>query len=211
MLRRPGSFLRPLAGGLIVIVALGCDNVSWGGASMSLEPPPSKDPTAAPATPETPAAPTLPPGELLFAATVEDTATVLTALAFVDGTGAFPLPSLQDPTLGPMLLARLASADEVTLFAEGTRVGSVLVGPDVGEDVLCLSQPTLSGKAELRQDLAGGSTFIGMTGRGADPGHGSVEPPPQIRDVRAATLTMAGDQINDVGAVWPPRDAPSAV
>lgn len=194
-----------VSAGLIVIAATGCDNVEWGGASLDVEAPASRDGDAdSEPAPEAPAVPTLPPGDLLFFVSMEGPQTLVLPLAFVDADQASSLPPLDNPRLGPLLRDRLAGIKELTLFAEGSRAGTALVSEAAEPDPQCLSQPRFLAGAELRRDLGDRTTFLALPRSDVHREHGVVQPPAPVREVRAASLSLAGNIISEAGAVWPP-------
>ena len=204
-MRRPGRSGGLFAAGLIVIGASGCDNVDWGGATLDLQAPTARagsDDTAP--SPDVPAAPALPPGDLLFLVTVDRGEALATPLAFVSPGEAARVPPYDNPRLGPLLADRLDQVGELTLFAEGTRAGTALVS-GLGEGVgVCETQPHLAATLELRPELPQADAFLALRRSDQHREHGDVQPPAQVREVRAASLSMAGNIIGEVGAVWPP-------
>ncbi|MGI9626263.1 MAG: hypothetical protein ACR2QM_05460 [Longimicrobiales bacterium] len=197
-----------LAGGLIVIAGTGCDNVAWGGASLDLRSPALPDiPPDSELIPDLPADPVLPAGELLFFITLDRGSANAIPLGFVNPEGASELPPIDNPRYGPLLQERLESVKELTLFREGNRAGTMIVSGPGDPDRFCPTLPRLQGTAELRQDLGEISDdygYLAMPRSDRFAEHGDVRPPPARREVRGASLTMAGNLINEVGAVWPP-------
>ncbi|MDH3222503.1 MAG: hypothetical protein OEO23_02210 [Gemmatimonadota bacterium] len=202
---RAGAGWRGLLGAaLIVIGAAGCDNVAWGGASLRLEAPPSSGDDEADADLTAPAPPSLPEGNLLFAVSPSGDRGTAAAIAMVSAGQAAGLPPLDNPRLGPLLANRLAGIGELTLFAGGSRVGTAVVSGNLEEGGVCASLPQLEVGLELRPGLSDVDLFLALPRSNELWGHGEAGPPPQVRDVRAASLSMAGNLINEVGAVWPP-------
>ena len=194
-----------LVAALIVIGTTGCDNVEWGGGSVTLQPPPNSGEEDQEAVSDAPAPPSLPSGEFLFIVSPSGDRGTATALAFVDEGGAATVPPVDNPRLGPLLSNRLAGIGELTLFANGTRAGTALVSGMVEGEGACVGLPALDVGLELRARADEWPTLLAMP-RSANQRweHGDLAPPAQVRDVRAATLSMAGNMINEEGAVWPP-------
>ncbi|NNF28801.1 MAG: hypothetical protein HKN73_16370 [Gemmatimonadetes bacterium] len=194
-----------LVGALIVMATTGCDNVEWGGASLSLQPPPGsgeEDPTASAS--DAPAPPSLPNGELLFVVSSSGDRRTATAIAFVNEGGTARVPPVDNPRLGPLLANRLAGIGELTLFANGTRAGTALVSGAAEEAGACVGLPRLDVGIELRERANEWPTLLAMPRSNEPWEHGDLAPPAQVREVRAASLSMAGNMINGEGAVWPP-------
>lgn len=190
---------------LIVIATTGCDNVEWGGASLSLQPPPGsgdEDPGAA--TSDAPAPPSLPTGELLFVVSSTGDRGTATAIAFVREGGAARVPPVDNPRLGTLLANRLAGLGELTLFANGTRAGTALVSGMEEEGGACAALPALGVGLELREGAVEWPVLLAMPRSNQPWAHGDLAPTAQVREVRAASLSMAGNMINAEGAVWPP-------
>jgi hypothetical protein len=120
-----------------------------------------------------------------------------------DGEAA-PLPPIDNPRYGPLLEGRLAGLRELTLFTEGTRAGTALVSGMAEVDPACPARTRLPVGLELRTGLDLSRVYLAMPRGDTTMEHGPVDPPAQVRDVRASTLYMAGNIINEVGAVWPP-------
>lgn len=195
----------PLTAALIVIAASGCDNVEWGGATVDVRSPAlpagASDPEA---SSDVPAPPSLPDGEMLFLVSPDGDEASATGLAFVSDGQAQALPPLDNPRYGPLLEERLAGLRELTLFTEGTRAGTALVAGTATVDEACPARTRIPVGLELRTGLDLSRVYLAMP-RGDNPmEHGPIDPPAQVRDVRASTLSMAGNIINEVGAVWPP-------
>ena len=190
-----------LVAALIVMATTGCDNVEWGGASLDLQPPPGSGDEDAAATPsDAPTPPALPPGEILFL--IEDG--VATAIAFVDEGTAARIPPTENPRLGPLLANRLAGVGELTVFGNRTRVGTAVVSGMLEDVGPCTGLPRLAVGMELRDGAGDVPVLLGLPRSREVREHGDLTPPAQVREVRAASLSMAGNMINGEGAVWPP-------
>jgi hypothetical protein len=194
----------------IVILAPGCDNVSWGGIQVGLEraPPDSASPSA-----DTTSRPASFPSELeigsiLFAAVRDGD----TAFAFAvgsreaDGFTVPPLGEEGDRWTDEILSDRLHPGTRLTLFEQGVRVGTFTVAERGATDAeFCRPRPTVHGRIELVPSAADAQHFLAMEAERGDLVQPRPYSPLQSRYAqRAATIDMAAAIIPQVGAQWPP-------
>ena len=193
----------------IVTAASGCDNVSFGGMSVSLQPPPgdSLESTSGggAAEPEGPAY--IDYGPLLYAGTrIGDSAVVVPVGELVDG-GLRPLPA------GPrgaqlanqILQERLTTGSRFTVFDAGTRVGTFMVATatePTGE--YCSPRPQAQGHMELVPSAAGVERFLALEADAETaPPFGPYQTFVPDRGHRIAAQNLGGEALNELRAPWP--------
>ena len=147
----------------IVTAAFGCDNVSWGGMSLSLEGPPT-DSTAVAEDPVPEGSLSFEYGPLLFAGVREgDSARVVPVAELVDGV-LRPLP----PGEAGVRMAeqvqeeRLAPGQRLTVFHGGTRIGTFTTSASLGtHDRLLFAESSGLGSPRAGPERIGGPTISG--------------------------------------------------
>jgi hypothetical protein len=98
----------------------------------------------------------------------------------------------------------MASGSAFTLFAEGSRVGTVRVDSVAFELGRCGPVPVASGVLEILPDAVGATRFVALPeGTGEPRALGGFQAPDHNYDQRVAGLSMATDAIGRVGAPWP--------
>jgi hypothetical protein len=196
----------------IVVMASGCDNVSWGGIDVSLKPPdtPSAVTTAqvAEATEETEEPlPPLPERPVLFLATRTGASAVLTPIGELEGGTLSALPREHEVPGFRARFAqeRMAPGARFTLFAEGTRVGTFTVGSDPPtESPYCLARAQVGGTVEIVPGVTGAQRFLALAQRiGETFAYGDYQSHTHNYDQRVASLNMGTSLIPQVGATWP--------
>lgn len=116
----------------VALLALaGCDAVDWGGAEVSVEPPPAPRDTAETTSETEPRLPPLPRGPLLFYTRLDPSGEALlspVARAGSSGIGSLDFPrDVPDEWWARFDSTFLAPGRELTLHAEGRRLGSVVI------------------------------------------------------------------------------------
>lgn len=205
---------KSLAIAVMLTVASGCDNVSWGGIDVSLKPPRTKvELTAEASLPaasveeEGDALPELPSGPILLAGRRNGSYATLTVVGEIQGdaVGAFPseedVPGFRDRFTAELL----ATGSEWVLFAQGVRVGR-LTGTATGLDEdYCVPRPTISGTVELVPSAIGVELLMALP---ADAASERAYDPYRVHrhdyDQRVASLALASEAIPRLGAAWPP-------
>ncbi len=199
----------------IVTAASACDNVAWGGFHMHLQAP-SQDTAVAPApgeeSPLDPDAevalpPTLPLGPLLYAGARVGDSAWLVPVAEVGSGGLHPLPATVSggDLTERVLSTRLRPGQELTLFSEGSRVGTLVVGEGGPAPDHCAPRPRARGHLELVPGASEATRFLAVEkslGRTVP-----VEPFRPLRDryeQRVGSLDLATTAVPRMGAPWPP-------
>lgn len=194
---------------VILTVASGCDNVSWGGVEMHLVPPP---PPASPlvsaesAAEEEIALPPLPRGPILLAGSRDGDQATLTVLGEVRGDGLAPLvgeaeaPGYMDHFVGSLL----APGTELILFAEGVRVGRMTVAETAVDDRFCTPRPRVTGTVELVPGAAATTRLLALRDEraGALP-FGAPRSLSHDYDQRVASLALGTEGIRQAGVPFP--------
>ncbi len=195
----------------IVTAASGCDNVSWGGMSLRLEGPPGD--TLSPTSGALGSGSELGPrrieyGPLLYAGFRRgDSASVVPVGEFVEGA-LRPLPQGEAAELlaAQILEERLHPGQELTLFHQGTRVGTLRISSSSGTpNDYCPHRAEALGHLELIPSAFSAERFLALEepmGR-AWP-FGSFEAPAPSRAHQNAVQNLAGEALNQFRAQWPP-------
>ena len=199
----------------IVTAASACDNVSWGGFELSLQGP-STDTTSTPTSsesqpssesPETPPPATLAMGPLLYAGARDgDSAWVVPVAELRDGgLRALPQGTEGQDFVREIFSTRFRRGQELTLFSEGSRVGTLVLSGNGGASDFCGPAPRARGNLEMIPGAAQANRFIALEkamGRQIP-----VEPFRPLRDQydqRVGSLNLATAAVPQVGAPWPP-------
>lgn len=193
----------------IVTAAIGCDNVSWGGMSFSLEGPPADSlaspeggPDSSPADPQR-----IEYGPLLYAGfRQEDSATVVPVAELVEG-GLHPLPAGETGLrmAAQVLRERLLPGKELALFQQGSRIGTLILSDARGTSTeYCSPRAEASGHIELIPSAAEAQKFLALEeSEGRRLNHGSIQLLPVERSHRIAALNLGGEALNELRAQWP--------
>lgn len=195
---------------VILIAAQGCDNVSWGGIDLSLEGPddPTGDAAAVALDPEAGEAESgLPTRPILFYGERDGGRASLVPVGEIDSTGLIPLTgALSRPDfLEAFTAAFLGLGARFTLFADGTRVGTLIADQTDVETSFCRPRPLVGGPVELVPGAASADHFLAIAeSEAAAFRYGDYSPLTHDRDMRVASLTMMTDLIPQLGATWPP-------
>lgn len=196
---------------VILTVAQGCDNVTWGGIDVRLQGPPPRD-SVNPAPPEIVGVtqerplPELPAGSILLAGTRNGTSATLTVVGEVqfDAVADFPteqrIPGYRDYFSSELL----APGTEFILFSEGVRVGRLVAESTGVDERFCVARPTVTGTVELVPSANNATRFLALSAAQAKARtyerHRSLS---HDYDQRVASLRLAGEVIPRVGAAWP--------
>jgi len=194
---------------VILTVTSGCDNVSWGGVEMHMEPPPPKVPTAQEVAAEAEAEaalPQLPEGPVLLAGTRDGDRATLVVVGEVQGDGLAALPTeVQVPGFHDHFTRNmLAPGTELVLFSEGVRVGRMTVDETTSDDRFCAPRAQVSGTVELVPG-AGAATRLLALADSAAPRRpfGAYRSLSHDFEQRAASIALGSEAIRQVGASWP--------
>lgn len=195
---------------LILLAFAACDNVEWGGIDIRVESTGSGDSIpedGQPAAPEEPTGPVLPDGPILFAATpgVSDRMTLRPLAAIrTDTLVAFPSESSAPGFTDLLVSQRMAPGSRFTLFAEGTRVGTVTVDSIGSQRGRCGPVPVASGIVELIPAALGSERFVALPeGVGLPQTHEPYRAQEHTYDQRVAGLGLASEATTRSGAAWP--------
>lgn len=205
-----GPAARTLPIGLILLGLLACDNVEWGGIDVRVESTATVDSTATggPAPePDEPRGPALPEGPILFAAEPDgENRVTLRPVAGVARDSLVGFPSERDePGFRDLLVQeRMAPGTRLTLFAEGTRVGTAVVESTGTTGGRCAPVPTATGIVELIPAALGVERFVALPeGTGLPREHEPYRAQEHSYDQRVAGLGLASEAITGAGAAWP--------
>ncbi len=196
----------------IVVMATGCDNVSWGRFDVSLKPPPgtTSAATTAQGAPEEVEDSLSVSRErhFLFLATRTGNSAVLTPIGELESGTLSALPREEEVPGFRVQFAqeRMAPGARFTLFAEGTRVGTLTVGDNPATvSPYCLARAQVEGTVELVPGASGAERFLALAHHiGETFGYGSYRSHTHNYDQRIASLNMGASLIPQVGATWPP-------
>ena len=192
----------------IVIVASGCDNVSWGGVELSLEGPAADTTISQPDTAglQAPPDPAVSLGPLLYAGTRTGNRAQVVPVAEITEQGLQPLPGGPEgmEVNDQILQGRLRPGAELILFHQGARVGALVL--DQGEivtDTYCQARPQGTGQLLLSPDAADAERFLALESPRGHP-FGPYQELNSTYDQRVASLNLGAEAVPLVGATWPP-------
>jgi len=197
---------------VILTVAQGCDNVTWGGIDVRLEAPPARDSINPPAVeiersnPATPP-PELPDGPILLTGTRTGARATLTVVGEVQLDAVADFPSDQDiPGYRDYFAAQLlAPGTEFVLFSEGVRVGRLVADSTSVDESFCVARPTVTGVVEMVPSAANATRFLALpASQAADRPYATHRSLAHDYDQRVASIRLASETIPRVGAAWPP-------
>ena len=204
--------LRGLLALVILLVPSGCDNVAWGGVDVNLRPPPPVVAEAAPdstgADPEiaAPEMPPLPVGPVLFMGSRTGSRVSLRPIAEISGDSLIPFVSeAEAPGYAEYYAqSRMGRGSAFTLFAEGTRVGTVRADTLFYEPGFCSASPVLEGTAELVAGAGNAARFIALPEDATrSVAYGTYRNPDHTYEQRVASIDLASAAIARTGAIWP--------
>lgn len=153
----------PVAGCLILTCLAACDNVSWGGADITVVPPPAKA-NEAPEPGVEPGAERMPEGPILYhVRTAGDNAAIM-PVAEISGDTLLPLRAIADDMAYASALAsaNLRQGSEFVLFHHGVRAGTFITQSSTIDESLCRPMPRGEGVLELGQAAEGVSEFLAV-------------------------------------------------
>ncbi len=196
----------PLLG--IVMVALGCDNVEWGGIDVGLRAPsqptimetpaPSADTTATPAD-------SVPLESVLYLGRRVGREAWLVPVAELHAEGLRALPG-ETSGQGARTFAErhFSPGSTFTLFSEGVRVGTLTATGQSPSTAYCGTRAQVTGPIELIPDAAATSTFLAVSSDlAAAVEYDDYEPVAQTRDLRVTSLNMMRGLLPTLGSPWP--------
>lgn len=195
-----------LAVALILTGATGCDNVAWGGIDVQLQAPPASGEAvdSLASTPSGADSLAKVPGPILLAgARAAERADLVVVGEFLEG-GLATFPDPRFPGDSARLAAISAPGSEFILFAEGARVGRLVV--DTSDTALdhCGEPTRVSGVVELVPSAADADRFLALPADDArDVPYSPFSVHSDAFDQRVAALAIARDVINRNGATIP--------
>jgi hypothetical protein len=200
---------RWLALAVILTAPSGCDNVKWGGVDIHFEPPPPVAGVATAAVEEGASDAPAPPvinGPILLAGTREGDVATLTVVGIVQGDSVAVVPSDQEgPGFRDMLVQQLSPGAEIVLFAQGARVGRLMVAKTGLDETICIPRPMVTGVVELTPAAAQAQRFIGLFDTAATRRpHADFEVIEHDYGQRLLTVNTASETLRQVGAPLPP-------
>ena len=206
-----GPTARIAAALLILLPLSACDNVEWGGVQVELRPPPEKvDSTAAPTdsiAADEPAGPILPEGPAVFMGErLEGNRVRIRPVAEIGPDTLMALPRDVDRPGSVELFARerMARGTAFTLFAEGSRVGTVRLDSLETRPGLCAPVPVGYGTLELVPDAVEATRFIAVNDSVVgDRAYTPFVAPDHNLEQRTAGVDLATTAIRRVGAAFP--------
>jgi hypothetical protein len=194
-----------LAIAVILTVATGCDNVTWGGVDVEIKPPPTSAEGVADGTdvPEG-AEPARVSGPLLLAGVREGPRAILAVVGEILGDSLAPFPNPQYPEDEERLAELMVVGSEWILFAEGVRVGRLVTDETGSTTEYCTPRASVSGTVEMVPYASEAERLVALPATHASQReYGSYEALTRDYDQGVATLTIAQDVIPRSGAPWP--------
>ena len=189
----------PLFG--IVIVAIACDNVEWGGVELGLRLPADEAAEVVQDTvPEN-----RPMGPILYLGHRAGGEATLLAVAEIGPDGLAPLEGVGSVEASrSFAVEHLTPGLEFTLFSDGARVGRLTAETFSVDERYCRARPQIRGPIELTPAAATVQTFLALATReGSTFEYGAYSPVVPTRDLRVTSLNTMQQIIPSVGALWP--------
>ena len=190
------------------MVALGCDNVEWGGIDVALRAPsePTIMETSAPSVDTTTARTDTTAAEsVLFVGRRVGPEAWLVPVAALHTDGLRPLPGDgSEQEVQAFAEWYFAPGATFTLFSEGVRVGT-LTATGYGTDTpYCGARPQVTGPIELVPSAAATTTFLAVPDQiAARVPYDDYAPVQQTRDLRVTSLNMMRALLPTLGSPWP--------
>ena len=198
------------------MVALGCDNVEWGGIDIDLRSP--SDSARAEETERTsdgevtsdrrvvdgPDAPSV-GGPALYLGRRTGSQAWLVPVGQLRGDRLRPFPNEWSAEAGGEFAStHLAAGTRFTLFSDGVRVGTLTSAEVEVDGTYCGGRPLVRGHVEMVPDAATSQRFLALSSeQGSGFEYGDYAPVSQTRDLRVTSLNMMATVIPEVGATWP--------
>jgi len=153
----------PLAGCLIIASLAGCDNVSWGGADVTIVPPPAK--ASGPPEPGVePGIDPLPEGPILYHVEATAGGGRLSPVAEIAGDSVVPLRPSANPNFfhESFIAEHLRQGAEFVLFRGGVRAGTFVAQAAAVETTACGPAARATGLLELSASAADVREFLAL-------------------------------------------------
>ena len=206
-----GPTTRIAAALLILLPLSACDNVEWGGVQVELRPPPEKVDTTTAAVDSAlaaePAGPTLPEGYAVFMGErLEGNRVRIRPVAEIGPDTLMALPRDVDRPGSVDLFARerMARGTAFTLFAEGSRIGTVRLDSLQTQPGLCAPVPVGFGTLEMVPDASEATRFIAVNEAAVEnQRYTPFVAPDHNLEQRTVGVDLAASAIRSVGAAFP--------
>ncbi len=193
---------------VILAVTSGCDNVSFGGIDIRLDPPPVTEVAATDTAAADVPPPELPAEPVLFRVDRSGSRARISPVGEISGDSLVPLTSEREDARfrDYFVQERMERGREFTLFAQGARVGRFLLGDSTWVDEsACTRPPAASGVVEVVPSAASATRFLALDAtHGELFTHGDYSATVVDQALRVTAANVAGTVIMDVGARWPP-------
>ena len=190
----------------IVTTTFGCDNVSWGGISLSLEGPPG-DSSVLSDTLDQEGPQRFEYGPLLFAGVRGgDSALVVPVAELVNGVLRPLPPGEAGARMAEQIQEeRLAAGQRLTVFHGGTRIGTFTASASLGTSTdYCSPRAQASGRLELDPSASEAQRFLAVEEETGDSWpFGRYQSFMAERVHRNAIQNLAGAALNEARAQWP--------
>ena len=190
------------------MVALGCDNVEWGGIEGGLRAPSESSimeiPTESIDTTTTGAEPT-PLVPVLYLGRRIGSEAWLIPVAELHADGLRGLPE-EPQGQGSLTFAErhFAAGSAFTLFSEGVRVGTLTATGSGADALYCGARPQVRGPIELTPNAAATTTFLAVPSDvAASVTYDEYAPIAQTRDLRVTSLNIMRGLLPTLGSPWP--------
>ena len=201
--KRRTSAVARLAAPLILIGLGGCDNVEWGGAQLSVVPPP---PSAEAPESELEAAERLPDGSVVYYVRRDSAGAEVIPVGAVtdDGMDAIQ-PGGDAEGFGTRFIAAyLREGAELTLFSRGRRAGTMIIDSAyVPTGDVCNRLPRATGHMELSGSAGEATEFLAMARTQAPDGRALPGDPAVDRRMQVLGPIMAERALRARGAQLP--------
>lgn len=152
---------------LILTIVLGCDNVNWGGADVTVVPPPPKATMPSASQPsDEPGDEPLPQGPVVYYVARTAEGAVMVPVGEVVGDSLRPVRARRDARLFAerFITEHMRQGSEFVLFRAGLRVGTLLVqSASAPPGDACTTQPRALGTLELSAQAAGATEFLALS------------------------------------------------
>lgn len=152
----------PVAGWLILTCIAACDNVSWGGADITIVPPPPKA-SGRPEPGSEPGAERLPEGPILYHVVAANGASI-TPVTEISGDSLLPLQARVNPLAyaEALIAEHLRQGSEFVLFRDGVRAGTFIAQSASVDESGCRPTARAAGALELGSLGEGVQEFLAI-------------------------------------------------
>jgi hypothetical protein len=197
--------------GLIVILLAGCDNVSFGGADVTVVPPPPRATALPEGTTEAGIEP-LPRGPVLYYVARTTDGAYMTPVGEIQGDSLTPIRSAGDPETfaGRFVAEFMREGGEFTLFSRGRRAGTFIVqNTSMPQPPTCPLLPTATGALELSGGVMA-TEFLALARADAPTIPARAAPPETTGRMRSIVAPILAERIMRVRRAPLPGSWPRA-